>query len=359
MSAETDQTVVKEIGDCDDWTPTNIYAKLLRTIAIVSGRVFIGPELCHDERYIDAAINYTVELSEALQDIKSINPWFKRFQAKGLKSVAALRKRENEFLAFLTPIVQARRKTAADGDNVPDDMLTWLMKKAADTGIDDIKTLSLIQLGLSFVAFHTTGITATNIFYDLASQPEYIQPLRDEIRQTLDEFNGVLTISALQRLRKLDSFMKESLRLHPLTFATFERRALRSFTLSNGQYIPKGTIIEIPNHAISRDPDLFPDPESFKPWRFAEMRGEGAEDARHQFVSVSQLLGSFGYGRHACPGRFFAANELKLILARAILTYDIRMKDGEKRRYQNLEFGLTCAPDTTRELLFRRVPSKA
>lgn len=61
----------------------------------------------------------------------------------------------------------------------------------------------------------------------------------------------------------MDSFMKESLRLHPLTFATFEHRALQAFTLSNDQYIPKGTILEIPSDATSRDADIFPDPDTF------------------------------------------------------------------------------------------------
>lgn len=146
--------------------------------------------------------------------------------------------------------------------------------------------------------------------------------------------------------------MKEFLRLHPLTFATFEHRALQAFILSNGQYIPKGTILDIPSDTISRDAEIFPDPETFNPWR-----DDGPEDAQHQFVSVSHFIGFFGYGAHACPGRFFAANEIKMILARTLLTYDIRMKDGEKEHYHNLEFGLTSAPDSARELLFNKAYS--
>lgn len=357
MVAEADQAVLEEFGHCEDWTPINIYTKLLRLIAVISGRVFIGPELCHDERYIEVAMNYTLELSRAVVDIKSANFLLKPFLARNLESVAALRRRESEFLVLLTPTVEARRKAIADGDELPEDMLTWLMSQGAKDGIGGVRDIALIQLGLTFVAFHTTGITATNIFYDLASRPDCIEPLREEIKQVLQDFKGVLNNSALQRLKKMDSFMKESLRLHPLTFATFERRALQAFTLSNGQFIPKGTILEIPSDAISRDAEIFPDPDTFNPWRFSEMRNDGPEDARHQFVSVSHLLGSFGYGRHACPGRFFAANEIKMILARTLLAYDIRMKDGEKERYQNLEFGLTSAPDPAKELLFKKVYS--
>ncbi|OQE17315.1 hypothetical protein PENSTE_c021G05288 [Penicillium steckii] len=354
MTTEADRAVLEEIGPCKDWSPINIYEKMLRTVAIISGRVFIGPELCHDERYLDTAVSYTSELGKALVDIKSVHFWIKGFLAGRLESVAALRRREDDFLAFITPIVQTRRRAEAEGQKLPEDMLTWLMNKATGDGVDGIRDISLIQLGLFFVASHTTGITATNIFYDLAARPECIPPIREEIHAALAQSNGVLDHATLQRLKKLDSFMKESLRMNPLTFATFERRVLRPFTLSDGTYIPQGTVLEVPNHAISRDPTVYEDPDTFQPWRFSDKRNGGPEDARQQFVSISPGFGSFGYGRHACPGRFFAGVELKMILARALLTYDIKSRDGGGR-LKNLEFGLTCSPDPKGEIFFKSV----
>lgn len=64
---------------------------------------------------------------------------------------------------------------------------------------------------------------------------------------------------------------------------------------------------------------------------------------------------AFGYGRHACPGRFFAANEIKLILSRILLEYDIRMPDGLTERYSNMVMGIDAMPDPTKEILFKRV----
>jgi cytochrome P450 len=37
---------------------------------------------------------------------------------------------------------------------------------------------------------------------------------------------------------------------------------------------------------------------------------------------------TWGYGQHACPGRFFAANEIKLMLARILMDYDLRLPEG-------------------------------
>lgn len=41
-------------------------------------------------------------------------------------------------------------------------------------------------------------------------------------------------------------------------------------------------------------------------------------------VTTSDIHLAFGHGRHACPGRFFVAHELKLIGAALLLDYDIK-----------------------------------
>ena len=209
-------------------------------------------------------------------------------------------------------------------------------------------------------------------FYNLAAYPQYIHELRDEIRTVLADHGGVFTSAAMQAMKKLDSFIKETMRLHPGGPASFQRKVNKSFTLSNGQVIPAGVVIAIPSAAICHDPDVFPDPHKFDPWRFSRLReqaraaGEVEAAAVNQFVSVNAnvmtvrlftlhmllhrqkiwlTLVQFGVGRHACPGRFFAANEIKMIVANVVLAYDIKMPDGVEGRYKNLEFGASVSLD--------------
>lgn len=52
--------------------------------------------------------------------------------------------------------------------------------------------------------------------YDLATYPEYQKPLRDEIR-ALASNGATLSLQNIGMLRKVDSFMKEVLRLSPGT----------------------------------------------------------------------------------------------------------------------------------------------
>jgi cytochrome P450 len=56
-----------------------------------------------------------------------------------------------------------------------------------------------------------------NRFYDLAALPDLQMELRDEIREALSQSGGKFTSNALQSMKKMDSFLKETLRVHPAT----------------------------------------------------------------------------------------------------------------------------------------------
>lgn len=60
-------------------------------------------------------------------------------------------------------------------------------------------------------------MTLTNVLYDLAAHPEYVPALREEIKRiSAEEPGGKLRKKTMPKLRKLDSFIKESQRIHPL-----------------------------------------------------------------------------------------------------------------------------------------------
>lgn len=65
---------------------------------------------------------------------------------------------------------------------------------------------------------------------------------------------------------------------------------------------------------------------------------------------VRQKFLGFGHGRHACPGRFFASQEMKLMLAHIVMTYDVRV-DGE--RFPIIDFKATTIPDSKAQLQVR------
>jgi gliotoxin biosynthesis cytochrome P450 monooxygenase len=84
------------------------------------------------------------------------------------------------------------------------------------------------------------------------------------------------------------------------------------------------------------------------------------KDNRHQFATAASDSLVFGYGNHTCPGRFFASNEIKIILVELLMNWDFRLKDdvgvkgGAEKRPPNNEIDLVITPNPFAQLEFKR-----
>ena len=60
--------------------------------------------------------------------------------------------------------------------------------------------------------------TITMALYDLVAHPEYIEPIREEIESIIAEDGW--SKASIMKMKKLESFMKESQRYSPLALCT-------------------------------------------------------------------------------------------------------------------------------------------
>ncbi|PCH43248.1 cytochrome P450 [Wolfiporia cocos MD-104 SS10] len=83
-----------------------------------------------------------------------------------------------------------------------------------------------------------------------------------------------------------------------------------------GYHIPKGTMV-VPNiWSMSRDADIYPEPDRFVPERFIH--------ANHGTNDIADPRGYiFGFGRRICPGRQFADMSVWLAIANIVATMEI------------------------------------
>jgi len=122
------------------------------------------------------------------------------------------------------------------------------------------------------------------------------------------------------------------------------------FTFSTGVHLPYGaTILGVTAAAASRDPEIFENPDEFDGYRFQRLRNS-VDRNQHAFSGTSTL--HWGLGKHTCPGRFFASAEIKLLLAKIVMKYDVRTKDG--RRPDDVCWELANSPDTNAFIEFRK-----
>lgn len=92
--------------------------------------------------------------------------------------------------------------------------------------------------------------------------------------------------------------------------------------------------------------------------------GPGANPHAHQFVNTGLDNITFGHGRFACPGRFFASNESKVILGMLLLEYEVKFgeagEEGGRRgqeaekRPENQVFADACFPNPEVKILIRK-----
>lgn len=74
-------------------------------------------------------------------------------------------------------------------------------------------------------------------------------------------------------------------------------------------------------------------PERFDPLRSYRKRHADYDKNKYRFTAgqTNAASLSFGYGSQACPGRYFAVAEIKLVLMRLLLDFEFRHPDGKTR----------------------------
>jgi len=146
------------------------------------------------------------------------------------------------------------------------------------------------------------------------------------------------------------------------------RKSLKPFTFSNGTVIPRGALIFTAAHARHMDPNMHPNPDLFDGFFFsslekeqqgndprppiAELGGSGS-GTRFKLVTTTPDYLVWGYGRHACSGRFFAALVLKIVLAHVVLRYDVKFEKGDVRP-EDVVVGFNRFPNPHAKVLLRK-----
>lgn len=161
-------------------------------------------------------------------------------------------------------------------------------------------------------------------------------------------------------MTKLDSVIRESLRLNAITSRGLTREVVapEGVTTPEGLYLRSGTHLCIITGSRQRDFDVWEGADNFVPLRFvrpSDGPDEFASKPRHA-VHVTEDFLSFGYGQHACPGRFFAVQALKVIIGLLLIRYDF---EPLQERPKPTEIGEVIIPPEKATVKIRRRETKS
>ncbi|GKB46031.1 cytochrome P450 [Tanacetum coccineum] len=179
---------------------------------------------------------------------------------------------------------------------------------------------------------------------ELLKNKEILDKVHKELKRELNS-NSIMK-SDLSKLTYFNACVKETLRLHPVVPLLIPRRALEACEVMN-YTIPQNSQVWVNIWAISRDPKVWEDPDTFKPERFV---GSHLDFSGRDFEFIP-----FGGGRRMCPGLPSAIKSLQTILASLILEYDWVLPNGEdpKNLDMNEKFGVTLQKEKPLELIFK------
>lgn len=131
------------------------------------------------------------------------------------------------------------------------------------------------------------------------------------------------------------------------------RKALCDVRLSDGLVIPRGVTVAMPSWAMNHDPAIYgEDAAEFKPFRF--VAGEDSTPASAVFESISGPGLDFGRGKASCPGRYIALWTMKVVLARFVLRYEVKLRPGAGRP-RDFAAGVHKIADFVGDMLIRKV----
>lgn len=255
----------------------------------------------------------------------------------------------------LLPEIRKREQAIADGEaDQYQDFVTWLLESKKTPSDADAEVIVMRILFLIVAAMHTSAITAIHVLYDMCADPEFMEELRAEAIQEIGA-NGWSNASLL-RLHKMESFLKESGRNNSAGLVSFQRFILKDITLSNGFKIPAGTHICAASDARSRDPAIYDSPSEFQPLRFYDkLASQGSSiDSSSLFSSVAAGDSWFGFGRQACPGRWYASAQIKIVLCLLLINYDFKYPEGQTKRPKNWMKDEKTGPDMGQMILIKK-----
>ncbi|KAK7442710.1 hypothetical protein VKT23_015956 [Stygiomarasmius scandens] len=346
-----------EIPPSADWKPYPTMNIVMRIISRTTNRLFVGLPVCRDPDYVNLNIEHTIHVFKSAFLINLFPSALHSIVGPLFSPLPSSLKRARKHLGHLCQErIDKDRQYGRDWDGRPNDLISWLLDEAPKEELRSVDEILIRILHTNLGAIHTTSMAFTNILYHLCVQsPEVINILREEIESVIEEYGW--TKDAMSRLRRTDSFIKEVARMVGTNGTVVERMAMKDFTFSNGTTLPAGSRVAVPGFVLQRDETRYKDADKFKPFRFFEMEPSGNEETgsvKHQMTTPNSDYFFFGTGKHACPGRFFAANELKTLVAHTLLNYDIKLENNATTVPASVWLIRDISPDASIKVMFRK-----
>ncbi|XP_066156670.1 cytochrome P450 6A1-like [Euwallacea fornicatus] len=218
---------------------------------------------------------------------------------------------------FLQLLMQLRDSLLSDKSKSPNDQKSSIFSET-----EMLSNAFIIYLG----GYETSSSTTCFAMYELASNPEIQEKLREEILDSLRKNDNQVTYESISEMQYLDKVFKETLRKYPV-LSSLTRGCTEDYVIDSTVTLKKGTRLLIPVMGLHWDPDFYPNPEQFNPENFSPEKI--ASRPENAYIP-------FGDGPRLCLGMRLGVLQTKLGLI--LLLKDFRFTLHESSKKNHLKF---------------------
>ncbi|KAI0197607.1 cytochrome P450 [Astrocystis sublimbata] len=355
------------LGACAEWKSFKMYWTLQDVVSTTNAIGLVGEELGRNPRWRSAVQQFPMTIvlgimisGWAPRVLRPVVTWFIFLPAWALYwwmrflLRPMVTKDIREYEAAVKETDKSQLGHASPDKKFP--MTAWLMARYRP----EERNAQQVAHDFIVASFESTASTSGTFYFimaELVTRPELCDELREEILQIM--VDGKLPRTNLAELRKLDSVMRECSRWNPFGHMALFRRLRAPVQLSVGPELPAGTVMSVDIHKVPKSEALWSDPDTFDPMRFLKLRQLPGREDRHQFTSLGADTPGWGDGPQACPGRAFAGNTLKVVLAYLLVNYEFRIPEGGDRLKRYSMPNGSFRPDMGVRIEFRKRQRRA
>ncbi|XP_048841385.1 cholesterol 24-hydroxylase-like isoform X3 [Brienomyrus brachyistius] len=237
-----------------------------------------------------------------------LKPWMWGFIKEVKEAVRFLRRTGEE-------CIRERKNAIKNGEEVPKDILTQILKTAELEEHDDHEQMLDNFLTFFIAGQETTANQLSFAVLELGRHPEILE----KVRQEVDDVLGVrqdIQYEDLGKLTYMSQVLNETLRLYPTAPGT--SRWIAEDVVIEGIHIPGGLPVAMSSYVAGRMEAFFPDPLKFDPERFHP-------DAPKPYYTYFP----FALGPRSCLGKTFSQMEAKVVLAKLVQRFHFHLVPGQ------------------------------
>lgn len=272
----------------ENWRKLHGFSMAKRLITNVNSLVFFGDKLSQEPEFLLAAEQYLDDLFITAEIIRLVSAFLGPLVAPILMHQ---HKASKTMVRFLTPVVEQRIRQSGNrgvAEQKHIDCIQFFVDATSRKKEWNATKIIQVLLGIWFASVHQPAMCLVYALDDLCDHSEHIDLLREEFKHSAQNGGGNLPL--------LDSFLKESARLHPSDAISVRRLVLRPYTFSDGTHVSAGDVACIPLQAILIDEKHYPNSMAFDAFRFLDQTSKANSTP---FTNASAQFPLWGLGRHA------------------------------------------------------------